>query len=223
MNSTDTTKGNSGPSVLVRSLVVGPLATNCHILACAETRSALVVDPGFDADRILQVLDDMDVEVELILLTHGHVDHVAAVPRVAEATGAKVAIHDADRAILEGAPQMAAMFGLGMASVPDPEVSLVEGKPISVGTLSLDVIHTPGHTAGSLCFHLAHERILVAGDTLFYRGVGRTDLPGGSWGDLVASIQNKLYRLDGATQVLTGHGPATVLREEMLTNPFVRA
>ncbi len=206
----------------MRSLVVGPLATNCHILVCRETGRAAVMDPGFDAERILEVLDDLSAQAEWILLTHGHIDHVAAAAQVAEATGAKIAIHEADRATLDHAPQMALVFGVKMDQAPQPEIFFKGGEDLSVGQLSLRVIHTPGHTPGGVCFHLPQENLLVAGDTLFYRGVGRTDLPGGSWEALADSIRGKLYVLDGKTRVLTGHGPETVLREEMIMNPFVR-
>ncbi len=207
--------------VLVRSLVVGPLATNCHILACRETSVATVIDPGFDATRILALVEELGLQVAWVLLTHGHVDHVSAAAAVVEATTAQVAIGAGDVEMLQAAPEMARFFGLAPFPVPEPGRLLADGDTVSVGTLQVRVLHTPGHTPGSVCYHVPEEALLFSGDTLFFRGVGRTDLPGGSWSDLVRSIRTKLYTLDGTTQVLTGHGPATILREEMLMNPFV--
>ena len=205
----------------VESLVVGPLAENCHVLWCMRTNKAVIVDPGYDEARIVKVVRREQLDVEWVLLTHGHVDHVGAVAPVARELGVPVAVHEADEVMLRAAPQMAFMFGLAMEQVPDPGRLLSDGDRIEVGDMTLETIHTPGHTPGSVSFLVRGAGILLSGDTLFYRGVGRTDLPGGSWVDLVHSIRSRLYVLDGDTKVLTGHGPATTIGGERQMNPFV--
>jgi glyoxylase-like metal-dependent hydrolase (beta-lactamase superfamily II) len=207
----------------LRLLSVGPIACNCAIVACAETGQAAVIDPGGDPERILAAVREMAVEVKTLLHTHGHFDHILATREVAEATGAKVAIHGSDRPMYEDLPGQGRMFGFSTTRPPAPDQILTGGETISVGSLSAAVIHTPGHTPGSVGFHFQADGILFAGDTLFAESIGRTDLPGGSFSDILESIQGKLYLLPGDTRVIPGHGPETTIAREREDNPFVRA
>lgn len=205
------------------TLTVGPVACNCAIVACPETGEAAVIDPGGDADAILAAVAKMDVRVRLLLHTHGHFDHVLATAEVAKATGARIAIHAQDRAMYEELPRQGRMFGFSAARPPAAEQILEDGATLAVGTLSATVIHTPGHTPGSVGFHFAGDAILFAGDTLFAESIGRTDLPGGSFPDIVKSIQTRLYVLPPGTRVIPGHGGETTIGYEREHNPFVRA
>ncbi len=208
----------------IRTLVVGPVACNCVVVTCAETGKAAIVDPGGNAESILALVKEMGVTVELLLHTHGHFDHILATGEIAAATGASILIHEGDRALYENLAGQGRMFGFRAARPPAPTQWLAGGETIAVGRLSLQVLHTPGHTPGSVGFYLGGDSgVLFAGDTLFAESVGRTDLPGGSFADLAASIRTKLYLLPGETRVIPGHGPETTIGHERDHNPFVGA
>lgn len=206
-----------------RPLTVGPVSCNCAIVACAETGEAAVIDPGGDSDRILAAIRDMDVQVKMLLHTHGHFDHILATREVAEATGARAIIHQDDRPIYDNLPRQGKVFGIEAVAPPAPSQTLVGEETILVGKLSARVIHTPGHTPGSVGFYFATDGILFAGDTLFADSIGRTDLSGGSYPAIIKSIQNKLYVLPPETRVIPGHGRETTIQHEREHNPFVRA
>jgi glyoxylase-like metal-dependent hydrolase (beta-lactamase superfamily II) len=198
-------------------LVTDPLYDqNCYILRRRDVDRCLVIDPGLQAPAVLRLLGEEGLGCDRILLTHGHPDHLAGVPAVKAALGCPAAIHPDDRWLLE----QAGMF----PGIPDdlPEVvcedDLVGGQVIAWQGLEVAVLHTPGHTPGSVCFLIGPD--LLAGDTLFRRSVGRTDLPGGSWESLLFSIQDRLYALPPETVVHPGHGPSTTIGEEMRSNPF---
>jgi glyoxylase-like metal-dependent hydrolase (beta-lactamase superfamily II) len=166
----------------------------------------------------------MGVTVTQILHTHGHFDHILATGEVAAATGAPVCIHCDDLRLYENLPSQGVMFGFRAPRPPAPSHRLVDGETIAVGKLAVQVVHTPGHTPGSVGFFLAGPApVLFAGDTLFAESVGRTDLPGGSFADLATSIRTKLYVLPGDTRVIPGHGPETTIDQEREHNPFVSA
>lgn len=190
---------------------------NCYILHRRDTDECLVFDPGLQHRRTLAVLEDRGLRCHRILLTHGHPDHVNGVPAVRAAHRCDAAIHPDDRAML---PFVTRLPGVP-ADLPEvvAEVDLVPGETLRWQDLDLRVLHTPGHTRGSVCFLVGRD--LIAGDTLFQRSVGRTDLPGGDWPTLMFSIENTLYALPPETVVRPGHGPSTTIREEMLYNPFV--
>lgn len=207
--------------MIVHTLPLGPFETNTYLLGCETTQQAVIIDPGFEAEAILQAVSRAGLTVTKILLTHGHVDHVSAVSAVKAATDAPVYIHSADRALYLAAPELGRFFGLQADPPPEPDHELAEGDAVSFGEKVLTVLHTPGHTPGGVCFLSTDDALLVSGDTLFYRGIGRTDLPGGSMRTLMQSIRQKIFTLDGATRVLPGHGPETTVREEMFSNPFV--
>lgn len=194
---------------------------NCLVIRRRDTKAALVIDPGLQVQEVSDFIDREDLDVSHILLTHGHVDHVFGVPVIREQTGAKTYMHPADDMQLKRNPSVIRQFGLDPEAFGEPVIDnpLEEGKAVRWEDFAFDVIHTPGHTKGSVVFLLG--RRLFGGDTLFNRGVGRTDLPGGSWDELVASIEGKLYRLPPETIVYPGHGPLTTIGEEMAENPFV--
>ena len=206
--------------MIIEKLEVGPIMANCFILGCEETKEAVVIDPGDDADRILMALAKLELKVKYLINTHGHFDHVGANKRMKEVTQATLAIHPEDAHMLQELGQSAAMFGLSAENSPEPDQLLNDGDTVSFGKITLKVIHTPGHSRGGICLHT--EGHLFAGDTLFAGSIGRTDLPGGNYDTLIASIKDKLLSLDGDTVVYTGHGPETSIAREKQSNPFLQ-
>jgi glyoxylase-like metal-dependent hydrolase (beta-lactamase superfamily II) len=196
-------------------------AENCFIIRRRDTARCLVIDPGLQIERVLAVIEQEALEVERILLTHGHIDHVAGVPTLKQRTGAPIAMHPDDLTILNW-EQFA-----GLPFIPDGfapftiDIPLAHQMTVPFGDVRLTVLHTPGHTEGSVCYLFNLD--CFAGDTLFQRGIGRTDLPGGDTAKIVFSIRNVLYRLPPKTVVYPGHGPKTTIEEEKLLNPFVPA
>ncbi len=210
------------PHTTIRTLTVGPVACNCAIVACAETGQAAIIDPGGNTEDILAAVKDMGVTVTHLLHTHGHFDHILATGEVATATNAAILIHRDDQTLYENLPGQGVMFGFRAARPPAPTQWLTGGETIAVGNVSIRVLHTPGHTPGSVGFYLGEDdAVLFAGDTLFADSVGRTDLPGGSFAALAVSIRTKLYVLPGETRVIPGHGPETTIADERERNPFV--
>ena len=214
---------NRTPSMRIRTLVVGPVSCNCSIVACTETGVAAVIDPGGHPDRILAAVRELGVQVQYLLHTHGHFDHILATGEVAAATGAEILIHDKDRALYEGLPAQGHRFGFHAKRPPSATRFFADGDAIAIGKLTARVLHTPGHTPGSVGFYLGPEQlVLFSGDTLFADSIGRTDFEGGSYKDIEASIRTKLYTLPGDTRVIPGHGPETTIDHEREHNPFVR-
>ncbi len=215
--------------LLFETFPVGALGCNCSIIGCPDTKEAIVVDPGGDAERIAGVLAHYDLSVRWIIHTHAHLDHIAATRDVKEEAGersdAKIALHEGDTFLYDGFEMQARMFNWKVRSVLPVEHWLTHGESLSFGRLSIGVLHTPGHTPGSCCFHLETKdrSILLSGDTLFQGSIGRTDLPGGDYKTLEQSIRTRLYDLDGDTIVIPGHGPSTKIGDEARSNPFVRA
>ena len=194
---------------------------NCFLIRRRDTAAALVVDPGLQLDRVVRQLREERLTVERILVTHGHIDHVGGVPALHQDTGAPIAMHPDDLAILDWDQLGRLPFiprGFGPFSI---DLGLTHGMTLSFADLSVRVLHTPGHTEGSVCFFFGLD--CFAGDTLFQRGIGRTDLPGGDMRKIVFSIRDVLYALPPKTVVYPGHGPRTTIEEEMLLNPFVPA
>jgi glyoxylase-like metal-dependent hydrolase (beta-lactamase superfamily II) len=205
--------------MIIDTLPVGPIMANCYILGCEETRSAAVIDPGDEVQRILAAVARHHLQVRLILNTHGHFDHVGGNRRLKEATGAEILIHRLDAPMLAELDMAARLFGMRSENSPPPDRYLEHGDRIQVGTLEMAVLHTPGHTPGGVCFH--GHGVVFAGDTLFAGSIGRTDFPGGDFATLAASIRDRLFTLPDAAKVLPGHmGPTTIAREKH-HNPFV--
>jgi glyoxylase-like metal-dependent hydrolase (beta-lactamase superfamily II) len=206
--------------LIIKQLTVGPIQANCFILGCEKTKEAAVIDPGDEADRILLTLAESKLNVKYIINTHGHFDHVGANKRLKEVTGADLMIHKEDVPMLEQLTATAGSFGLSAENSPGPDKLLKDGETITFGEITLQVIHTPGHSLGGVSLYT--DGALFVGDTLFAGSIGRTDLPGGDYGVLIASIQNKLFPLGDDVTVYTGHGPETTIGYEKRTNPFVK-
>ena len=198
-------------------VVIDPLYDeNCYVLHHRDSDHCLVVDPGLQAGETLRVMEASGLRCDRILLSHGHADHVSGVPMVMAAHGCKAAIHAQDRWLLD---QVTSFPGIPLDLPPVVcDEDLADGELIFWLDLEIAVLHTPGHTPGSVCFVVGHD--LLAGDTLFRRGIGRTDLPGGSQTTLLFSIRDRLYRLPAETVVHPGHGAVTTIGEEIQGNPF---
>lgn len=203
----------------LESFPVGPLGCNCSLLWDPETGRGLVVDPGGEGPKIRRRVEALGFKVTALLHTHAHFDHVGATKELQELWQCPAHLHGEDGFLIEALAQQTGMFG--MPEIPQPDMVALQAGDRH---LDLTTLHTPGHTPGSCCFHGAFDKgqVLLAGDTLFRGGVGRTDLWGGSWDLLEQSIRRELYTLGDATLVIPGHGPATVLGEEAASNPFVR-
>lgn len=206
--------------MIIKTLAVGPIQANCFILGCERTREAVVIDPGDDADRILLALAESNLKAKYLINTHGHFDHVGANRRMKYATGADILIHAADAPMLDHLPAAARAFGLHAEDSPPADRTLADGDTITFGDITLTVIHTPGHSPGGIS--LLTDKVLFAGDTLFYGSIGRTDFPGGDYDTLISSIKTKLFPLGDDVVVYTGHGPATTIGQERRINPFLQ-
>lgn len=208
----------------MKRLVVGPLEANCYLLWDPSDSSAVVVDPGDDAQLIEEEIQNEGLNVLYIINTHGHFDHVGASGHLREKLGASLAIHPEDTSLLENASQQGKYFGVE-TQAPNgpigPDVELSDGMVIEAGTIKITVLHTPGHTRGGVCLYIEKEGVVFTGDTLFTGSIGRTDLPGGSFDELMRSIREKLLTLGDTVKVFPGHGPGTTIKEEKLSNPFM--
>lgn len=202
-------------------VVVGPLGVNCCLLGCEATGQGVIVDPGGDLEQIMAVVQKRGLSVATIINTHGHFDHVGVNRRVKELTGAELLIHRADEPLLGRVADVAGMYGLHAENSPAPDRYLEDGLVITFGRHTLQVIHTPGHTPGGCCLYLQKEQKLLSGDTLFADGVGRTDLPGGSYEQLTTSIHTRLFCLPDELEVWPGHGPSTTIGHEKRHNPYL--
>ena len=205
--------------MIIKMLPVGPIMANCFIVGCKETSEAAVVDPGDEADKIMQSVADLGLNVKTIINTHGHFDHVSANKGIHAATNAPILIHALDAPMLEQISASAANWGLSAEDSPPPDRTISDGDTITFGQIELKVIHTPGHTQGGVSL-FADGHVFV-GDTLFAGSIGRTDFPGGDFATLKSSIQNKLFSLADDVRVYTGHGPETTIGHERQHNPFV--
>ena len=210
-------------NIIVETIPVGPLQCNCTILGNLVSREAIVVDPGGDAEILLERLVELNLQVERIIHTHAHLDHFLASGKMKEATGAKLALHREDLFLWDMLEDQCRMFGIPFEPPPPPDQWLENEEEIDLNDLQGKALHTPGHTPGSMCFLFESQKLLIAGDTLFQGSIGRTDLWGGDFKKIEKSIQEKLYTLDEDTSVITGHGESTSIGHEMRANSFVRA
>jgi hydroxyacylglutathione hydrolase len=209
-----------GPMQVTR-LVVGPLQVNCYIVADEKTRQAIVIDPGDDGEKVLDAVREQGLAVRYIVNTHAHFDHVGANKQVKDATGAEILIHREDDALLGNTARQARMFGMTAPASPKADRYLKHGDTVTVGDITLTVLHTPGHSAGGIC--LAGGGVVFTGDALFAGSIGRTDLFGGDLMTLISSIKEHLLTLPDETVVLSGHGPGSTIGEERRENPFLSA
>lgn len=210
------------PALFVKTLPVGPLRCNCTIIGDPISKRAIVIDPGGDAERILEILRTEDFSVSQIIHTHAHFDHFLASGVMHEQTGAPLCLHPADQPLWEHLETQCGMFGVPWQPVPEPSHWLEDEEPLMLGAWTGTALFTPGHTPGSMCFSFEDARLLLAGDTLFQGGIGRTDLWGGDSRSIERSIQERLYVLPEDTRVVPGHGPSTTIGHEIRNNPFVR-
>lgn len=203
-------------------LAVGPLQCNCSILGDEVSREAIVVDPGAEIPDILLLLDQNQLTVKVIVVTHAHIDHIAGALQLKRLTGAPILYNQLDLPLVAMMSVQAGWLGVPTPEVAAPDDSPKDGDVVAVDGLSASVIMTPGHTEGSLCLYLPEQSLLIAGDTLFAGSVGRTDLPGGNTRQLLDSIRDRLLPLPDATLVIPGHGASTTIGCERRSNPFLQ-
>lgn len=208
--------------MILKTLVLGALETNCYILGDEKTKKAVIIDAAAEADKILKEIKTIGAKVEKIINTHGHADHIAGVREVQDAINTEFFLHKDDLFLMEDFPEMSEYLGLNEKAAPKINGYLEDNNIVKVGDIEIKVIHTPGHTPGSVSFYIRREKILIAGDTLFAGSVGRTDFPGGSAKKITESIIKKLIPLGDDIIVYPGHGPATTIKEEKLHNIFIR-
>jgi len=217
----DTDKEAPGSAMpIIACVTVGDFQENCYLYACPQTRHAVIIDPGDEAERILQRIQELALIPQYIINTHGHIDHICAIDAVSAVYPVPLAIHPDDVAMYTD-ERSAKLFGRQAPLVKrTPDMLLKEGDHLSFGTLAFEVLHTPGHTPGGICL-VGRPYCVFSGDTLFNRGIGRTDLQGGNYQQLITSIREKLYALDDDLVVFPGHGAPTTILEEKYENPFV--
>lgn len=205
---------------MLEGRAMGAMGANCYLFSCAESKNAVVIDPGADGKRIYRWILEKGLKVEYILLTHGHIDHIGAVDELRELLGdVKVGIHEGDAGMLtDGKKNLSSYFGPGL-SLKKADLLLSDGQELMIGKEQLKVIATPGHSPGSVCFLCSDG--LISGDTLFAGSIGRTDFPGGSMDQLLSGVKNKLLLLPENTRVFPGHGEETSIGEEKRDNPFL--
>jgi hydroxyacylglutathione hydrolase len=203
-------------------LPVGPLRCNCSIFGDDKTREAIVVDPGDDISEITAILDRHQLKVKAIVITHGHIDHVAGASRLRALTGAPVYMNERDRPQLDMLHLQAGWLGVPTPPKVEIDVAAADGAVLQLGGVDFEVLLTPGHTQGSLCLWIPHEKKLIAGDTLFRDSIGRTDLPGGDGARILASIKTYLLQLPDDAIVFPGHGETTTIGREKQYNPFLQ-
>lgn len=204
--------------MIVKKLVVGPLEENCYVVGDEKTKQAIVIDPGDEPDRIIELIKDNGFEVSTIICTHAHFDHIGVVGDIKKVTDAKILLHKDDIELYEGAKNQAAFWGYDLNDIPHPDGFLNEGDKVKVGNLIFKVLHTPGHSPGGICLY--GEGVVITGDTLFQGSVGRTDFQGGDIIKLRESFK-RLLDLPEDTTVLSGHGPETTIGIEKRENLFI--
>ena len=205
--------------MIVKKLVVGTLAANCYIIGSEQTKQGMIVDPGAEAERIVENVKDLQLDIKFAVITHGHIDHIDALAEVKAATGAEFYAHAGDARFIQERP-LHSIIGVDYPTLPAPDKWLNGGESMDIGDLQFLVLHTPGHSSGGIC--LLGQGVVFTGDTLFNCGIGRADLLGGSYSELMNSIHTKLMVLPDETIVYPGHGPATTIGAELRDNPFLK-
>ena len=208
--------------MLLDTFPVGLLACNCTILGDEDAGEAIVIDPGDDVARIHARIAAAGLKLKQIIVTHAHIDHVGGALRLKKLTGAPIYLNQNDLPLLDMMDTQAAWLGIRPPEVAPPDVPLRDGQTVGLDRFPAQVLHTPGHTQGSSCLYFAPLGLLVAGDTLFAGSIGRTDLPGGNFNQIIHSLHSQLLVLPDDTRVLPGHGPATTIGEERQSNPYLQ-
>ena len=203
-------------------LPVGPLQCNCSIIGDEATREAMVIDPGDDIANVLTVVQKHNLTVKQIVITHAHIDHVGGAMKLRRLTGAPILLNENDYALLKMLDVQAAWLRMDAPEKVEIDQSLAHAQTLQVGSIVSNVLHTPGHTEGSVCLYFPAENKLIAGDTLFAGSIGRTDLPGGSFQKIISSLKGHLLALPNETVVYPGHGATTTIGEERESNPFLQ-
>jgi glyoxylase-like metal-dependent hydrolase (beta-lactamase superfamily II) len=201
---------------------VGPLQCNCSIIGDEQTHEAMVIDPGDQIEGILEILRQEKLTLKQIVITHAHIDHVGGAMKLKAATGAPILMNQSDYALLKMLDMQAAWVGMRPPGDVQVDETVGQGRVLKIGEISSNVIHTPGHTEGSICLYFPEEKKLIAGDTLFAGSIGRTDLPGGSMDKIMRSLHTQVLALPDETEVVPGHGPVTTIGEERASNPYLQ-
>jgi glyoxylase-like metal-dependent hydrolase (beta-lactamase superfamily II) len=209
-------------TLVLETFPVGLLQCNCTLIGDTATGEAMVIDPGDNIPQILSRLAAHQLKLTQIVVTHAHIDHVGGALQLKQATGAPILLNENDLPLLDMMDVQAGWLGTRPPQVAPPDENAVDGMRVGLSTLPADVIHTPGHTEGSICLHFAPQKLLVAGDTLFAGSIGRTDLPGGDGATILRSIRDRLLPLSDDTRVIPGHGRATTIGAERESNPFLQ-
>lgn len=202
-------------------LPVGPLQCNCSVIGDDVSHEAIVIDPGDDIEDVLAIVRKHKLQVKQIVITHAHIDHVGGAMKLRVATGAPILLNQNDYALLKMLDEQAAWLGMASPGKVEIDQSVGQADTVKAGSITADVIHTPGHTEGSICLYFPVENKLIAGDTLFAGSIGRTDLPGGSMQKILRSLHEKVLALPDETVVVPGHGPLTSIGDERESNPFL--
>ncbi|MCH7679616.1 MBL fold metallo-hydrolase [candidate division KSB1 bacterium] len=205
--------------MFIETLEVGPFAENCYVVGCEATNEGVIIDPGDEIDRILEKVATLKLEIKYILITHAHLDHVKELSTLKNKIDVPVLMHRDDQFLLDGLPMQASAFGMTVSAIPKIDKYIAEGDTIQFGDIIFRVLHTPGHSPGNVSF-VTREAAFV-GDVLFSGSIGRTDLPGGDFALLIQSIKTKLFPLGDDIVIYSGHGPATTIKKEKETNPFL--
>jgi glyoxylase-like metal-dependent hydrolase (beta-lactamase superfamily II) len=208
--------------MILETFPVGPLQCNCTILGDEQAGEAIVIDPGDEIGRIHRRLTGLGFKLKQILVTHGHIDHVGGALKLKRLTGAPILFNENDLPLLKMMDEQAGWLGVATPETAPPDDPLTDGLNVGLESCPAQVLYTPGHTQGSVCLHFAPLKLLIAGDTLFAGSIGRTDLPGGNFDQIIDSIESRLLALPDETRVLPGHGPATTIGAERQNNPFLR-
>jgi hydroxyacylglutathione hydrolase len=201
---------------------VGPLQCNCSVIGDEKTHEAMVIDPGDQIEGILEILRQEKLTIKHIVITHAHIDHVGGAMKLKAATGAPILMNQNDYALLKMLDMQAAWVGMRQPGEVKVDEAVGQGRVLKIGEISSNVIHTPGHSEGSICLYFPAEKKLIAGDTLFAGNIGRTDLPGGSMDKIMRSLHTQVMALPDETEVVPGHGAITTIGEERETNPFLQ-
>jgi hydroxyacylglutathione hydrolase len=208
--------------MILETFPVGPLQCNCTILGDEEAGEAIVIDPGDEIGRVHRRLGELGLKLKQILITHAHIDHVGGALKLKRLTGAPILLNENDLPLLKMMDEQANWLGVETPEIAPPDASLSDGLTVGLDRFPAQVIHTPGHTQGSVCLHFAPLGMVFAGDTLFAGSIGRTDLPGGDGHQIIDSIESRLLALPEETRVIPGHGRATTIGDERETNPFLQ-